>query len=320
MRVSFINWGATIRDWRVPTGSELRPIVQGFETFDPYPLHGAYFGAIAGRVANRIGGAAFCLDGRNYTLDRNDGNHQLHGGRGGLSHQIWKMETDTRQNAIQFSLRSPDGDMGYPGEVHFTAIYRLSGNRLTLELTGNPDRPTPISLVQHHYFNLGRTASVQQHVLHLPYCRRRTMTDDERIPTGEIAPVEGTDWDFTTPRQISPLRNAQNRYDGNFVLGENRDPDEPVAILCGEDGALTLRQWTDRPGLQFYNSSLGGDCPFPGLEGRRYGAFSAVCLEDQMFPDAVNQPKFPSIIATPDQPYRHRCAFEIGTVDGDRNP
>lgn len=311
VQVNLLNWGLVVRDWQVPVAGAPRSVVQGFETFEPYPEHSPHFGGLAGRVANRTRNSSFTLDGKRYHLTPNEGPHHLHGGPEGLGRQVWDMETDADANAVRFALTSPDGAMGYPGRVDFTATYTLTGNRLRLELAGLPDRPTPISVVQHQYFNLGQTDSVIDHTVQLPNAVARTEAGDDLIMTGVISPVQGTVWDFLTPRTFRLPDESPFDYDLNMVLATGRKLDDPIAIVTGEDKALTLKLWSDQPGLQFYNG-VWTDVAVPGLGGRKYGKHSGFCLEDQMFPDALNNPHFPDIICSPDKPYSHWCEFEIG--------
>lgn len=311
VEISILNWGVVVRDWLVPAPEGQRHAVLGFDSFAPYPANGgAHLGAIAGRVANRIGGASFTRDGRTYRLAANEGANMLHGGQGGLGRQLWEMAPDAAANAVRFTLHSPDGEMGFPGAVDFTATYTLTGHTLRLELTGQPDRPTPISLVQHIYFNLGMTGTVLDHTVHMPHSVARTETDAQLVPSGVISPVMGTQYDFTAPRALRGRDGQPLDYDLNYVLATGRDRQAPVAVVSGEDGALTLTLKSDRPGLQFYNGVMT-DIAEPGHGGRRYGRYSGLCLEDQMWPDALNHPHFPDIVCTPDAPYRHWCEMTI---------
>ncbi len=310
VRIAFLNWGCVLRDWQVPVAGKPRHAVLGFDSFEPYPDHSPYFGAIVGRVANRIRNASFVLDGKTYKLPANEGPNQLHGGPEGIGRKIWTLEPDSAANALKFTYLSPDGEMGYPGAVKFEVTYTLTGNRLRLEMAGTPDAPTPISMVQHHYFNLGLTETVLDHMVHMPYSVARTVAGSDLILTGEIVPVADTINDFLHPRIMRFGTGRGIGYDLNFVLSTGRDPADPIAIATGEDGALTLQLWSDQPGLQFYNGKWT-DVDVPGFEGRRYGENAGLCFEDQMFPDALNNPHFPTIIATPDKPYRHWCEFEI---------
>ena len=150
VEVDIINWGVVVSDWRVPVKGGKRSVVLGFAEFEHYPTHSPYFGAIAGRVANRIGNATFTLEGKTHTVDANEGPNSLHGGPKGLSKRVWDAKPDDATNSVVFSIESADGDSGYPGNVKIKATYRLDGNRLRLEFGATTDRPTPMSLVQHH--------------------------------------------------------------------------------------------------------------------------------------------------------------------------
>jgi aldose 1-epimerase len=199
--------------------------------------------------------------------------------------------------------------MGYPGNVAFTAVYTLTGNRLRLDLSATTDRKTPISLVQHQYFNLGLTDTVLDHTYEIE-SGAFTETDEDLIPNGAILPAARTQYDLRKPRTLRDSGGKPVRYDVNLVLDQGRDLAQPVATVVGPDKALTLKLWTDRPGLQFYNG-VYTDIPVPGLGGTHYGNYSGFCLEDQMFPDAVHHPHFPSVWYGPAKPYSHWCEIEI---------
>lgn len=246
-----------------------------------------------------------------YKLDANEGNSQLHGGPEGIGRLLWNMDVDNGANAVKFTLDSPDGAMGFPGNVHFEALYTLKGKKLRLEISATTDEATPISVVQHQYFNLGLTDSVIDHTVQMPHCVARTMSDDKRVMNGVIAPIYGTEYDFLTPHNLRDADGNPIDFDLNLVLATGRDFADPIAIATGEDGAVTLKLWSDQPGLQFYDS-MWTDIAVPGLRGKTYKKHSGLCFEDQMFPDAVNQPHFPNVICTPDTPYHHWCEFEIG--------
>lgn len=309
VEVSIFNWGVTVRDWRVPLADGLRPVVLGFESFEPYPLHSPHFGSLAGRVANRIAGSQFKLGDETFHLVANEGPNCLHGGPDGLGRVVWDMEPDSSNNALRFSYTSPDGEMGFPGEVRIEAVYRLKDNRLHLDFFATTDRPTPLSLVQHQYFNLGTGADVLDHSVTID-ASAYTEVDDALLPTGALLPVDGTPYDLRRARTLRDASGAPVDYDLNLALRTGRDPAKPVASVTGPDGVLRLDLYTDRPGVQFYNGVMT-DCPVAGLEGRRYGKYSGLCLEDQAFPGALSHAHFPSILITPDRPYRHSCAIEI---------
>ena len=310
VEVDIIGYGVVVRDWRVPVSGGLRSVVLGFESFAPYPEHSPHLGSLAGRVANRIKGASFELNGKTYTLPANAGDLHLHGGPEGLGHQIWQGEADEANNTVRFTHFSPDGAMGYPGNVNFEAYYTLSGNRLKLELRATTDTPTPISLVQHQYFNLGTGSDVLDHAIQVNSSAYTELGKDDLCPTGAILPSRGTQYDLRQPRTMRDAAGNPVDYDIGMVLDTGRSHEDPVATVTGPGGDLTLKLWTDRPGLQVYNG-VWTDIPVPGLNGRRYGKHSGFCLEDQAFADAVHNPHFPNIIHSPERPYSHWCDIEI---------
>ncbi|MAN77435.1 MAG: galactose-1-epimerase [Rhizobiales bacterium] len=306
--VAVLTYGALVRDWRVPVGGKMRPVVLGFDKFDSYPAHSPYFGAIAGRVANRIGGAQFTLDGAVYHLPANEGPNQLHGGPEGIAQQIWQIAKENA-DSVTLTLSSPDGDMGYPGNLEISVTYKLKGNRLEIDFGAKTDRPTPVNIVQHNYFNLMGHGDVLDH--HLSFAAGAyTELGEGQIPTGAILPTKGTELDFREARTMRRADGTGQKIDCNFVLDTRRDQTEPVAVVEAPDRSLTLRIYTDQPGLQVYNG-WKLDVPVSGLDGARYAAFSGLCLEDQNFPDAINNPHFPTPVVTPEAPYRHWCAIEI---------
>lgn len=302
--VSILSLGAAVRDWRVDGPDGSLPMVLGFPTVDDYVHHARGHGVLCGRVANRIGGARFTMDGRSWPLVANDGPNQLHGGPGGLGTRIWEMETDAASGVVELRFASPDGDQGFPGSVDFAATFRLEGPRLVCEMRGVPDRPTPINLANHNYYNLGDSGTVQDHVLWVD-AEAFTPVDAGLIPTGEIAPVEGTPLDFRAPREIGDAA-----IDNNLVLRPGRDGGRPAArAFCPRTGML-LELWTAEPGLQVF------DAPemviaAAGHDGARYGRFAGLCLEAQHFPDSVNRPDWPTIVRTPEAPYFQRLEVAI---------
>lgn len=310
VEVDILSWGVVVRDWRVPLKGGKRSVVLGFESFEPYPAHSPYFGAVVGRVANRIGKAQFSLDGTSYSIPPNEGENALHGGAQSFGKLVWDAAIDDATNAVVLTLGSPHGAMGFPGNVRVTATYTLRGNRLRLDFTGTTDRPTPLSLVQHQYFNLGTGADVLDHRYWLK-AHAYTEVDAGLIPTGNILEAApGSKWDFAQPKTLRDAAGKPVDYDGNVVLDAGRDFKDPIAIVTAPQNDLTLKLWSDQPGLQFYDG-VYTNIPVPGLGGKAYKAHSGFCLEDQAFPDAVNHPHFPSILVTPDAPYSHWCEFEI---------
>jgi aldose 1-epimerase len=214
------------------------------------------------------------------------------------------MEGEEAAEAAHLHYLSPDGEEGYPGTVEFEVTYRLQGPRLVCEMRGTPDRPTPINLAHHAYYNLGGRGTVQDHVLCVD-AAEHTPLDEELIPVGSIEPVEDTPLDFREPRTI-----GDTALDNHLVLRPDRDRGAPAAwARCPRTGHL-LRLWTDQPGLQVFDAPTM-TIPVPGHEGERYGPFAGLCLEAQHFPDSMHNPDWPSIVRTPDAPYFQRLEVEI---------
>jgi aldose 1-epimerase len=302
-RVVVIGYGARLRDWRVRGGA---PVVLGYERLEDYAADRWSMGAIVGRVANRTAHGRFRLGGSEFQLPLNDGAHHLHGGPGGLGRRVWAIEADGAAEAVRLSYASPDGEEGYPGRVYFVVTIRLDGARLRLKMEGRPDRPTPVNLAQHSYYNLGG-ADVLGYEVEIR-ADRHTPVGADLIPTGEIAPAP-PELDFRRARRMAGSDGAPVPIDANLVLEAGRDVSAPAAMVHAPETGLTLRLWTDQPGLQLFNApALDAS---RGLEGRRYEPYGGLCLEAQHFPDSLNHPGFPSIIATPDAPYRQVASVEV---------
>ena len=304
-----ITYGAAIRDLVVPSASGPQAVCLGLTTIEDYKAHSPHFGSVPGRFANRIAGGRFSLDGTTYDLPRNNGDNTLHGGPAGFGTLPWTIAA-LSDDAVTLTLHSADGDMGFPGAMDVTCVYTmLEPATLRYELTATTDAPTVVNLTNHAYFNLDGSPDIRDHVLTL-HADQRTPTDAHLIPTGEIVPVAGTPFDF---REARPIRTPSGqRYDGNFVVagaGEGRLVH--AARATSPKSRITLDVHTDQPGIQLYDAqSL--DCPVPGLGGAHYGPFSGFCLETQLFPDAPNQPTFPSSVLRPGQIYRNVTEFRFG--------
>lgn len=309
--VAILSYGCIVRDWRIDWRVDGRdgslPMVLGFPRLEDYLRHSRSHGAIVGRVANRTANSRFTLDGRTYTVTANEGPHHLHGGGIGLGQRIWRMEADSAAGSVQLGYASPDGEEGYPGAVDFTVTFRLDGPRLVCEMAGQPDRPTPIALANHSYYNLGGGGQVKDHELWVD-APDYTPVDADLIPLGEIRSVEGTSFDFTSAREI-----GDTRLDQNVVLRSGRDPARPAARVICPRTDLRLELWTAEPGLQLFDASAMA-IAVPGLDGQSYGPYAGLCLEAQHFPDSMNNPDWPSILHSPEDPYFQRLEVEIAPV------
>ena len=302
--VAILNYGCTVRDWRVDAPSGSLPMVLGFPHIEDYERHAKSHGAIVGRVANRIANARFTLDGTTYELVANEGPNSLHGGAIGLGKRVWNMEVDSGTGTVHLAYHSPDGEEGYPGAVDFTVTFRLEGPRLICEMAGRPDRPTPINLANHNYYNLGGAGQVKDHLLWAD-AEAYTPTDAALIPIGEIRSVEGTPLDFTSEREI-----GDTVLDQNLVLSEGRDRKQPAARARCPRTAMRLEIWTDEPGLQLFDApEMTIDAT--GHDGQHYGPYAGLCLEAQHHPDSLHNPDWPSIIHSPEHPYFQRLVVEI---------
>ncbi|TVQ00071.1 MAG: galactose mutarotase [Planctomycetaceae bacterium] len=312
--VELISLGATIRSILVPDAQgELADVVTGFDDVAGYQSDAnQYFGCTTGRVCNRIGGARFELDGQTYNLTANDGRNTLHGGgRRSLDKVIWKGEIDRSDPtvaAVVFSYFSRDGEEGFPGNVHFKVRFALTANdSLTMRYSATTDLTTPINLTNHAYFNLAGhgNGTILDHELIIA-AEAYTPTDDELIPTGQLASVANTPLDFRQPTRIGAsieelTETAAKGYDHNFVLNRPATGVREVARLRDPASGRTLAVLSDQPGLQFYSGNfLHGQA---GKDGKTYRHRGALCLEAQHFPDSPNRPEFPSIWLEPGDEY-----------------
>ena len=305
-----MTYGATWTHMLTPDRSgKLGDVVLGFDTLDKYLAGHPFFGSTTGRVANRIARGKFTLDGKEYTLATNNGPNHLHGGPKGLDKVIWKARPIENKNAVEFTYTDPDGSNGYPGTLNIAVVYTLTDNdELRVDYTATTDKATPINLTNHAYFNLHDPAKgpILDHVLHLN-ADRYTPTDDTLIPTGQLAPVQGTPVDFTRPTpigaRITQVGKAPNEgYDHNFVINGTAGQVRLAARVTDPDTGRVMEIHTDQPGVQLYTGNfLDGSRGKGGVAYKKHDAF---CLETQHFPDSINQPKFPSTVLRPGQTYK----------------
>jgi aldose 1-epimerase len=308
------NYGTIITEVHVPDRQgKLGDIVLGFDNLGQYLKGHPYFGCTVGRVANRIAGGKFTLDGKAYTLAVNNGPNHLHGGRKGFDKVVWKAEPQTGA-AVTFSYTSPDGEEGYPGSLKVTVVMTLTDeDELRIDYSATTDKPTPLNLTNHSYFNLAGEGDVLGHQLMLT-ADHFTPSDAHLIPTGEIKSVKGTPLDFITPRtlgsRLTELKNEERGYDHNFVLNNGRKALALAARVHEPKSGRLMEVHTTEPGIQLYTANYL-DGSLTGKNGTVYRKHSAFCLETQHYPDSVNKPNFPSTILRPGQIYRQTTAHKF---------
>ena len=312
LSIKLISWGCVVQDIRL--AGHAPPLVLGFERFEDYLAHSPYFGATVGRYANRIANGRFQIDGELFELDRNQNDlHHLHGGAGSLGRRNWRFtEVDEAHAALE--IEDPDGHMGYPGNCGLRAEFSLPGEGvLKIQYSGETDRPTLLNLAHHSYFNLDGSNDIAEHELQLA-ADAYLPVDANCIPVGDPVAVAGSPFDFSSPRRIGQSRNGeQQAYDHNFCLADDRSPLREVAWLRSPQSKVAMTLSTTEPGLQFYDGRKVSP-PVTGLDGRRYGARSGLCLEPQIWPDSPNRPAFPSAVLRPGDRYQQETQFrfEIG--------
>ncbi len=292
-------------------------VVLGYRNEESYLADGPCAGKIPGRFANRIDGGRFTLDGKEYQLVKNHPDYQLHGGPDGFSNRLWKA-SQISDTEVVLTLDSPDGDQGYPGNMHVEATYTWGeDNSLTLSIKATTDAPTILNLTNHTYWNLDGedSGSILDHVLKLN-ASRWLATSEALIPTGELAPVEGTPMDFRTAKPIGrdikadfPALKYGKGYDNCWVL--DGAPDLKLAAeLSSAASGRRLEIWTDQPAAQVYTGNWLDGSPI-SKSGRPYRDYDGVAIECQGFPDAPNHPDFPSCVLRPGETYSRTIIFKL---------
>lgn len=292
--VSVLNIGCVTQSWRVAHQGRELPVVLGFDDPSAYLDNPCYLGVIAGRVANRISRARFRLNGEEYALSANEQGNTLHGGAKGLSRQIWEMDADG-DKAVRLTHHSPHLSGGFPGAVTFEITITLDEATLHYDMHATTDRETPIMLAQHSYYNLMGKGPIWDHAVQVP-AANYLETDAHGLPSGQTLPVEATRNDFLALTRLGDHDPERRGHDLCLAL------DDPTLQMRAPNG-VHMRMKTDQPGLQLYTGA--------GLHTDQHRPFDGFCLEPQHYPDAVNQPGFPSIIHSPDRPYRQRLSVTI---------
>ncbi len=289
-------------------------VVLGFDTFEPYLKNKAFFGAIIGRYANRIAHATFTLDGKKYSLEKNDGDNSLHGGNHGLDKVLWKAKPIN--NGIELSYVSKDGEGGYPGTLSVTVRYTLSADALRIEYSATTDKDTVLNLTNHSYFNLAGKGDILQNQLRIN-ASRFTPVDANLIPTGELKPVASTPFDFRKATPVGQRINDDDEqlrraggYDHNWVLDAKGGNLAEAAEVYEPTTGRVLQVLTTQPGVQFYTGNFL-DGSITGKNGQVYEKRSALCLETQHFPDSPNHPKFPTTELKPGERFHSITVYKF---------
>ncbi len=331
MKARIIAWGALLRTLEVPDrNGQSADVVLGYADMAGYLAKPNYFGVSVGRYANRIRAGRFTLDGTTYTLAANDGPNALHGGVAGFDKRLWTITEVSTGVAPAVTLRyvSPDGEEGYPGTLTVTATYTLDEtNTLSVEYRATTDKPTVVNLTNHSFFNLageGSGRSILDHRLTIP-AEHYTPVDATLIPTGTLAPVAGTPFDFRTTTVIGArIRDGSDPqivlgrgYDHNFVVAKapTATP-HPVARVEDPISGRVLEMGSNQPGVQFYTGNFL-DATAVGKSSRPYRQSDALALEPELFPDTPNQPAFGSARLDPGATYRTIITYRFSTLPAD---
>jgi aldose 1-epimerase len=324
MQVAITNYGGRVVSILVPDKhGKMADVVIGFDHLDGYLGNNPYFGALIGRYGNRIANARFKLDGVEYKLAANNGPNSLHGGVKGFDKVLWTArESSKNPPALELTYVSKDGEEGYPGTLTTKVVYTLeAGNALRIDYHATTDKDTVLNLTNHSYFNLAGEGSgdILKQVMMIN-ADRYTPVDANLIPTGELAKVEGTPFDFRKPTAIGARINDDNPqlklaggYDHNFVLNRTGSGPSLAARAFDPESGRELEVLTTQPGIQFYTGNFL-DGTIHGKGGKIITRRSAFCLETQHFPDSPNHPKFPTSELKPGQAYHYTTIYKFSTV------
>jgi aldose 1-epimerase len=321
MEARIMTYGGIVVTLKVPDrDGNLGDVVLGFDSLDGYLGEVPYFGALVGRYGNRIGAAKFELDGQTYTLAANNGPNSLHGGVVGFDKQNWTVESADGSSLV-LNYVSVDGEEGYPGTLTVKVTYTVTEeNELKIDYAATTDKTTVVNLTNHTYFNFkdGGATPILDHEIMLN-ADRTTPVDDTLIPTGELAPVEGTPFDFREPHKIGERIDADNEqirfglgYDHNWVLNRSGDGLSLAARVSEASTGRVMEVYTTEPAIQFYTGNFL-DGTLTGKGGTVYQKRSALCLETQHYPDSPNHPDFPTTTLKPGETYATTTAYRFST-------
>ena len=319
------SYGAVLISLNVPdkTGAAA-DVVLGFDELRNYEVNSCFFGATVGRNGNRIANATFKIGDKVCTLYKNEGVNNLHSGPDGYEHRYW--DSEILENGVKFTLNSPDGDQGFPGELKISVSYLLTeDNALELVYNGISNKDTIVNMTNHSYFNLAGHASgdAMDHYLQINADKYTPVIDSASIPTGELAPVKDTPFDFTTAKRIGDDIDKDfdqlkftGGFDHNFVLDGKRDENGMIcaAVLTEKTSGRRMSVYTDCCAVQFYAGNFVADNPQKGKGGTVYVKRAGICLETQFYPDAINQPNFPSPILKAGEEYNSKTVYRFDTI------
>jgi aldose 1-epimerase len=315
MTVRITNYGGIVISVIVPDREgKMDDVVLGFDRLQDYVDVHPYFGCIVGRYANRIAKGKFILDGKAYQLAKNIGDNHLHGGIAGFDKKVWQAREikEYDEAGIELTYISPDGEEGYPGELTVRVIYTLTpGNELKIRYFAQTDRPTPVNLTHHGYYNLkgAGNGDMLDHELMIN-ADRYTLVNKQAIPTGDLREVDGTPLDFRQPKLIRrDMVLVESGYDHNFVLNTTGELVKAAVVNEASTGRW-MEVYTTQPGMQFYGGNYLNN--IKGKNGKIYQKHAGLCLETQFFPDSPNHPEFPDTILRPGEVFNSVTIYKFG--------
>jgi aldose 1-epimerase len=322
LKATLTNYGAILVSMEVPDrDGKMADVTLGYDSLEGWLSNSSYFGSTVGRYGNRIANGKFTLDGKTYTLAKNNGENHLHGGIKGFNKVLWDGNPVKRPGAtgVEFTYTSPDGEEGYPGNLKVTVTYWLTDhNELRVEFKATTDQPTIVNLCHHSYWNLtgNPNNTILDHELMLA-ADKFLPVDEGLIPTGELRPVKDTPFDFTKPTKVGARVNADdeqlkrgNGYDHCWVLRNQTGKVALAATLYDPSTGRAMDLSTDQPGIQFYGGNFL-DGSVTGKGGIKYKFRTGLCLETEHYPDSPNKPNFPSVVLRPGEIYRHTMVYRF---------
>jgi aldose 1-epimerase len=322
MKVSFTNYGAIVTELIVPDkNGTFADVVLGYDSMEGYAKNPGYLGAAIGRNGNRIANAEITINGVTHKLDKNEGENNLHAGFNGYDKRVWEAKVVEDSNSVEFSLFSPDGDQGFPGNFNVTVTYTVTDdNELSMNYKGTSDADTVANMTNHSYFNLGghTSGTILDHIMWIKASKYVPVVDSTAIPTGEIAPVAGTPMDFTSPNAIGEGVESDfdqlkftGGYDHNYAIDKETQGIEKIALVEDPKSGRKMEVYTDLPGVQLYVGNFIDTEGVKGKEGMLYQKRSGLCLETQYFPDAIHQANFESPVLKAGEEYNTTTIYKF---------